>query len=78
MLVFTGGIGENASPIRRKVCEGLEFLGVRINDAANNSNAAVISESSSPVTVQVIRTNEELIVARHTRDVLTGTTTIDK
>jgi acetate kinase len=78
MLVFTGGIGENASPIRRKVCEGLEFLGVRINDAANNSNAAVISESNSPVTVQVIRTNEELIVARHTRDMLTGTTTIDK
>ena len=76
-LVFTGGIGENASPVRRKVCEGLEFLGVRIDDSANNSNAAVISDSGSSVTVRVIRTNEELIIAQHTRDVLTRTMTIE-
>jgi acetate kinase len=77
-LVFTGGIGENAAPIRRKVCEGLEFLGVRIDDAANNSNAAVISDSGTPVTVRVIRTNEELIIAQHTRAVLAQTTTLEK
>jgi len=77
-LVFTGGIGDNASPIRWKVCEGLEFLGVRSDGAANKSNAAVISESGSPVTVRAIRTNEELMIAQHTRGVLTRTTTIEK
>lgn len=69
-LVFAGGIGENAAPIRQRVCERLSFLGVRLDAAANARNADAISASDSRVAVRVIRTNEEVMVARHARDVL--------
>jgi acetate kinase len=64
-LVFSGGIGERAPAIRSRVCEGLEFLGIRINESRNAANAAVISTGHGRVAVRVIRTDEELMIARH-------------
>ncbi|HZL78368.1 MAG TPA: acetate/propionate family kinase [Candidatus Limnocylindrales bacterium] len=63
-LIFAGGIGENASVVRARICEGLDFLGVEINEARNAGNAAVISAENARVTVRVIRTDEELMIAR--------------
>jgi acetate kinase len=69
-LVFAGGIGENAAVIRERICAGLGFLGVRLDPAANARHADSISTAGSSVQVRVIRTNEELIVARHSLSVL--------
>ena len=69
-LVFAGGIGENAAPIRRRICDGLEFLGVSVDDARNRENAGVISSEGARVTVRVIRTDEESVIARLTVRVL--------
>jgi acetate kinase len=63
-LVFSAGIGENCPSIRTRICEGLDFLGVEINEARNAGNAAVISADNARVTVRVIRTDEELMIAR--------------
>lgn len=63
-LIFTGGMGENASRIRRRVCAGLEFLGITLDASRNDANEEVISIPSAPVCVRVIRTNEELMIAR--------------
>jgi len=63
-LVFAGGIGENNASIRARICEGLGFLGIELNEARNTENAAVISAESGRVTVRVIRTDEELMIAR--------------
>jgi len=63
-LVFAGGIGENAPPVRARICEGLSFLGIEWNEARNAETAAVISADGSRVTVRVIRTDEELMIAR--------------
>ncbi len=65
-LVFTGGIGENAAPTRERICEGLEFLGIRLDTLRNNANAPVISKDDCSVFVRVMKTNEELMIARHT------------
>jgi len=63
-LVFAGGIGENASPIRSRICEGSHFLGIELNESRNAKCEAVISADTSRVTVRVIRTDEELMIAR--------------
>jgi acetate kinase len=63
-LVFAGGIGENAPPVRARICEGLSFLGIELDKSRNAKTAAVISKNSSRVTVRVIRTDEELMIAR--------------
>jgi acetate kinase len=63
-LVFSAGIGENCPSIRAHVCDGLEFLGIKLNEARNARNAAVISTGNSRVTVRVIHTDEELMIAR--------------
>jgi acetate kinase len=65
-LVFAGGIGENAPPVRARICEGLEFLGVELSEARNAEGAAVISSEGSRVRVRMIRTDEELMIARST------------
>lgn len=65
-LVFAGGIGEHAPSIRARICEGLDFLGVRIDGARNATNASVISAGSGRVVVRVIPTNEEIMIARAT------------
>lgn len=63
-LVFAGGIGENAPVIRERICEGLGFLGVALHRARNAQNAPLISTDRSRVKVRVIRTDEELMIAR--------------
>jgi acetate kinase len=63
-MVFAGGIGENASPIRARICEGLGFLGIELDESRNGANAEVISTNGSKVTVRVIKTNEEVMIAR--------------
>ena len=63
-LVFSGGIGENAPDVRAGVCDGLGFLNVRLDPAANAANAPVISTSAGSVAVRVIPTDEELMIAR--------------
>jgi acetate kinase len=69
-LVFTGGIGENSPPVRGRICRGLEYLGVYLDPSRNTANAPVISREKSGVTIRVIKTNEELMVARHTLSLL--------
>jgi acetate kinase len=63
-LVFAGGIGENAPPVRERICEGLQFLGIKLDKARNKKNAAMISANGGRVKVRVIRTDEELMIAR--------------
>jgi acetate kinase len=65
-LVFTGGIGQNAPAIRQRICQGMEFLGIQLDSERNTANAPVISTGDGPVAVRVIKTNEELMIARHT------------
>jgi len=64
VLVFTAGVGENSAEIRRRICAGLGFLGLLLDDAANTRNAALISSPASSVVVAVEPTNEEWIAAR--------------
>lgn len=70
-LVFTGGIGERAAPIRLRICQGLEFLGIQVDPERNEQHAPVISPPGSLVTVRVIPTDEDLMIARHTRELIT-------
>jgi acetate kinase len=65
-LIFTGGIGENSPPVRRRICQKLAFLGVELEAARNEANAPVISRDQAPVTVRVMPTDEDLMIARHT------------
>ena len=65
-LVFTGGIGEHAAPVREAVCADARWLGVKIDTAANSADAARISAAGSGIEVLVLPTNEEWMVARHT------------
>jgi acetate kinase len=69
-LVFAGGIGENAPSIRKGICDGLGFLGIRIDTRRNRANAPVISTASSRVAVRVVPTNEALIIATSVRRLL--------
>jgi acetate kinase len=69
-LVFAGGIGENAPLVRARICEGLGFLGIEIGERRNAGNAAVISTDASRVTVRVIPTDEDLMIARSVRRIL--------
>jgi acetate kinase len=65
-LVFTGGIGENAPLVRKRICAGLEFLGIEIDEPQNAAAAELISPPSGRVAVRVIKTDEDLVIARHT------------
>jgi acetate kinase len=69
-FVFAGGIGENAAVVRARICDGLDFLGLELDAERNRANAPVISTETSRTTVRVIRTNEELMIARATIRVL--------
>jgi acetate kinase len=72
-LVFTGGIGERAAPVRWEVCQELAYLGIDLDRAKNAAHAEVISTPGSGCTVRVIPTNEDLMIARHTRTLLFST-----
>ena len=69
-IVFTAGIGENAAEIRRRVVEDVSWLGPRLNQRANAKGGPCISKSRSGVSVWAIPTDEELMIARHTRRLL--------
>ena len=63
-LVFSGGIGENAPEIRSRICDGMKFLGIELDNNRNVNNESIISSDLSKVSVRVIKTNEELMIAR--------------
>jgi len=69
-LVFTAGIGENSPEVRQRICEASAWLGIELNEEANANKATLISKSQSKVSVWVIPTNEELMIARHTQRLL--------
>ncbi len=69
-LVFTGGIGQNAAPVRERICAGLECLGIHIDGAKNRGAEEVISSGDGPCVVRVVPTDEELMIARHTQRAL--------
>lgn len=69
-IVFTAGIGENAPPIRERVLEGARWLGVELSRSANAAGGPRISAEDSKLSAWVVPTNEELMIARHTRALL--------
>jgi acetate kinase len=73
-LVFSAGIGEGSAPIRSRICEGLGFLGLTLDEDRNAAHAAVISRDASGVVVRVIPTNEERMIVRSVSRVLRLTT----
>jgi len=72
ILVFTGGIGERAPAVREEICRDLGHLGVRLDPVRNNAEEDIISAAQSACLVRVVATNEELMIARHTRGVIFG------
>ena len=72
-LVFTGGIGEHAVPIRQRVCQAAAWLGITLDPAANARGGPAITSGTSHVPAYVIPTNEELMIARHTRRLIGDT-----
>jgi acetate kinase len=72
-LVFTGGIGERAARVRAEVCLRLAHLGIEMDPDRNLANAEVISPDGAPVTVRVVQTNEDLVIARHALALLRAT-----
>lgn len=72
-VLFTGGIGENSGELRAEVCEDLKFMGIELDEAENAHNTGEdhkISKSDSPVAVWVIPTNEELAIAKDTKEIV--------
>ncbi len=72
VLIFTGGIGENAVDIRKNICEGLEFAGIVLDEEKNNSRGKekIISSEKSKTKIMIIPTNEELVIAQDTYDIV--------
>lgn len=69
-LVFSGGIGEHSPEVRSKICNNLKFLGIELDEIKNMNSDAVISTQESKVNVRVIKTNEEVMIARLVNDIL--------
>jgi acetate kinase len=69
-LVFTAGIGENSAEIRRRICESSAWLGIELDPSANSSRSPRVSKPGSRVSAWVIPTNEELMIAQHTSDLI--------
>ena len=71
-VVFTAGVGENDKDVRANVCRGLEFLGLKLDEAANNvrGKEAVLSTPDSKVKVLLVPTNEELMIAMDTAEIV--------
>jgi acetate kinase len=69
-LVFTGGIGENAAPVRRRICDGLQFLGIELDESLNRRNAPRISPDRARVVTRVIHTDEEFVIAELTAELV--------
>jgi acetate kinase len=73
-IVFTGGIGENSAEIRERVCRQARWLGVKLDEQANRNGGPRIGGATGSVGAWVVPTNEELMIARHTRNVLQAQT----
>ena len=75
-LVFTAGIGENTWQVRKMICDGMDYLGIRIDEARNeqknDGSIHDITADGSRVKVLVIPTNEELVIARETKELVEG------
>lgn len=69
-LVFTGGIGENVPSLRERICRRMEWMGVTLDEKANAEGSAVVSDAESPVRVEVVPTDEERVIGRHTYELL--------
>lgn len=69
-LVFAGGIGENSAIIRSRICDGLKFLGIEIDEKENRKNGAVISKDNGHVVIRVISTNEGQVIARSVMNII--------
>jgi acetate kinase len=76
-IVFTGGIGENAAAIRARVCDGASWLGLELDEEANARGGPRISREEGAVSAWVIPTNEEAMIARHTRRLLRPGLTVE-
>jgi acetate kinase len=70
LLVFTGGIGEHAAPVRERICEGLTFAGIGIDRERNLAHDPIISPPGSAAEVRVMHTDEDAVIARHVRRIL--------
>ena len=62
-LIFSAGIGEHSPEVRKRICDGLQFLGIELDEPRNEKNEAIISTDTSKVCVRIIKTNEELMIA---------------
>ncbi len=71
-IVFTGGIGEHSVAIRESICQQSQWLGVQLDEVANRNNSACISTAESAVSVWVMATDEELVIARHCHKLVTA------
>ncbi len=69
-LIFTGGIGENSPVIRKRICDDMTFLNIYLDPIKNESNKPIISSDGVPTTIRVMKTNEELMIARHTNNIV--------
>jgi len=69
-VVLTAGVGENAAPVRRAICLACAWLGVKLDEAANEQHQSRISSRDSAVGVYVIKTDENLMIARHARSLI--------
>jgi acetate kinase len=72
-LIFTGGIGENSPEVRERICQDLQFLGVKIDNSKNKTNDGIISENSAKVPVHVMKTDEQIMIAKIVCQVLDHT-----
>jgi len=77
-LIFAGGIGENAPAIRARICDGLGFLGVQLDEIRNAAGEPLISADTSHLQVRVIRTDEDVIIAKDVFRILAGTQAIQR
>jgi acetate kinase len=70
VFIFTGGIGENSPEVRKEVCNNLEYMGIKIDPEKNDKNEVSISSPDSKVSVFRIPTNEELVIALDTKNIV--------
>jgi acetate kinase len=70
IIVFSGGVGEHSPEVRNQICDGLEFLGIELDEVKNMKNELIISAKQSKVIVYVIKTNEQLMIAKMVSDML--------
>ena len=71
-IVFTAGVGEHDEGMRARVCEGLEILGIKLDPEKNAAGETILSTDDSPVKILLVPTNEELMIARDTAEIVSA------